>query len=211
MFDNLPQNPVIDQFGERSGLALEGLDDADLLPAVANLPGFHSAIDGQSNVSRETRAAMRDLTRDLREVEREISEHRIQMIQAEDDSEKTELQSLLTGLEKQRGDYQARLSGLESTLEAEKAKLAAKRAEMREKASLSRRQQMDALESTVMQYLCDYGGTLRNLPDKEHVSIIFKQLTTEGQAQIYVFARDDVLDCRTDGKRLKERATAYLF
>ncbi len=75
----------------------------------------------------------------------------------------------------------------------------------------ARQAQLETLETTVMQSLCDYGSTLRNLPDKEHVSVVIEAGSDEAERHIYVFDKGDVTDCRSDAEGLKNKATQYMF
>lgn len=208
-----PVAPVagIGDVSESIDFALQSLENIDWEAELAGVPGLHFEFDGSNSMDREVRSAMRELARSMREVEREISENRIEMIHVDEASERAELEDEIARLEEQRSEYEAKLEKLETELSAERQKMAERRAEMKEKALIARKEQMEMLEQTILQSLCDYGSTLKNLPDKEHVSVIIRRILAEGQQQIYVFDKEDVTECRSDAKGLKSQATAYLF
>lgn len=73
-------------------------------------------------------------------------------------------------------------------------------------------------ESTLLSVLCEYGGSLRGLPDDQYVSVVLEKAnrSSDGKVQdrVFVFKKTDLLACR-DGRisleNLKAKAAPYSF
>jgi len=149
------------------------------------------------------------VSRELRDIEREISDNRIELIHDEDN--RKEVEQEIAKLEKQRVDVEAKRDRLQEKLDAERQKLKEQQEEMREKALQARKEHIANLEQVVMQTLCDYGSTLKNLPDDEHVSVVLESVPTSDIRQVYVLGKKDVTGCNSGGAGLAKSATKYSF
>lgn len=198
------------QVAEEIHLALEGLEDFEW-NWEGDVGQFQFYDRRMSELEKETREGIRDLAREARDIEREINEQRIELIQEEEQKSRQAIEGAISKLDKHLAEIVAKQSKLEAHLAAERDKANARRAEEREKALQARTAQLAQVERSVMQALCDYGSTLKNLPDKEHVSIIFSQAVSADERQIYVFDKKEVTDCRGGADELLKQATAYTF
>ena len=82
----------------------------------------------------------------------------------------------------------------------------------------ARQQHFSALNNTLVETLCLYGNGLREVPNKEHVSLIIKgagkQNTRGFKDQILVFNKKDINDCANSKltvKKLLAKAERYQF
>lgn len=185
--------------------SLEDLRDLEELEELRELEGLEV-----HRQDRETRAAMREVARETRELEREISEYRIELIHAEDE-EKKEINRAIAELDKRLVETEKKQAELEKVLAERVQKVKERRAELRAKAKEAQKEQLRKVESTIMQALCDYGTTLRYLPDDEHISVVLEQVPSSDDRQIYVFDKDEVTECRSGADKLAEKSTRYVF
>lgn len=196
--------------------AMEELEDEldDFEVEWIDEPGRYSYrynIEDRIRLDREARAAMREVSREVREIERQISEHRLELIHEDDEDQRAELEQEIDELSQELEAAQEKQAKLESRLEEERRKVEQKRAEIREKMQAARDEQIALIEKTVMQSLCDYGSTLKNLPRDEHVSVIMEIDSDDADRRIYVFDKNDVTDCRSGTDDLVSKATRYMF
>lgn len=161
-------------------------------------------------IDNETRNAMRELGREMREMEREISEYRISLIHVDDNDEKKEIEQRITEIRNEMSELADKHARLEENLKREREKYEARRAEAKQKAEEARKARIAMVEKHVMQSFCDYGSTLKNLPSDEHVSVIVSRSEDKDDRKIYVFDKNDVVDCRS-ADALAKKATSYMF
>ena len=78
-------------------------------------------------------------------------------------------------------------------------------------------EKLAAFEGTLIDAICDYGGSLNSLPDDEHVTLVLQDadLTEEGSRdRIYVFTKADLIACRNGSitkDSLLQKGRAYAF
>lgn len=166
--------------------------------------------DGDSiiRIDSETRRGLRELNRERREIEYRRREHEIELIHADED-ERKDLEKRIQVLEEEITALESRQVKLSKTYEAEKKVREAARQAKRQKAKNEADAQLALIEGIVLRSLCDYGATLKNIPDDEHVSVVFEQ-KNDARQRIVVMEIDDISSCK-DAKDLKSDATSYLF
>jgi len=101
-----------------------------------------------------------------------------------------------------------------------------KASELRERNELAQQEyaeqwqgEVEEFETNLYAAMCDYGATLRELPDQENVSVILKSLGPETESNrrtdsIHVFSKSDLVQCQTgqiDVATLRDRATQYNY
>ena len=109
----------------------------------------------------------------------------------------------------QLGD-QARQTAAELTVQYEQAKL-----EYRQRWQ----EEIVAFEESLFGLLCDYGATLRELPDDEHVTVVLLGLGADTEQdlpadRLHVVAKADLLACQSgelDWQALRQRADSYNY
>ena len=177
---------------------------------VHDVADVHHIIE---NVDRATRQAVREIRRDRREIQMEMREQEIELIHLDAD-ERAEREQELARLEAKLAEVESR----EAEVQAELAqKREALRQEMEEKRQLREREiaaQREKIEGRVLQAFCDYGSTLRSLPSREKVTVVFENEHRHGEGDedtVYVFDRDDVVDCDRNKDRLVAEALKYQF
>ncbi len=162
-------------------------------------------------VSREIREAMRDVRRERRDIQRQIRENEIKMIHEEGEASREEINDKVMALSEKLAELEKKEEKLNARLREAHEQARARREEAREKMRKARQERQRAAEDTVLRTLCDYGSTLKNLPDDEHVSIVFEEFPSADGDTVYVFKRRDVARCTGGADKLKEQAVSYRF
>ena len=158
---------------------------------------------------RDLREEQRDIKRKLRESSRKYGTAVARDRETEDIEEKiAELEADLETLDKQYDE-------LAAEIELEHERFREEREGRYERRRIDRRQTYAALETLLLQTLCDYGGTLKSLPSNEHVNLLIENVRRENGDEfdrVYVFEKKDVLACQEqsiDLAKLRERGTVY--
>jgi hypothetical protein len=159
-------------------------------------------------IDSAARRDLRDLNRERREMEYQRREYEIELIHA-DAAERTRIEKKIAEIEQQTSQMEARQVELSKVYEAQKRERDLAREARREKAREASEKHLAQVEDIVLRSLCDYGATLKNIPDDEHVSIIFERKSSEKQ-RVYVIKMNDVTNCK-DLAALRSKATNYLF
>jgi len=183
---------VMGEVGSQIELSLANLEDEDLM----------------LHVDSETRRSLRELNRERRELEYQRREYEIELIHADEDEQKR-IASSIQGLEQSIVELEARQTALSKTYEVEKREREVAREAKREKAKEKADARFALIEDIVLRSFCDYGGTLKNIPSDEYVSVIFERKNASEQ-QVVVMEIDDITGCK-DPKTLKSDSTSYLF
>ena len=195
---SLAVNNAIAQANEsaRSLRSLGSVDDSDYQQLRADLETL--------------RADMRDRMQGLRDIEAEIRESTAQAVAD-------------LNLEQQ---MRAKLDQVMAQIEPIREQAVAKAAELKQRREEAERdytarwqQDVVAFEDKLYQAMCDYGSTLRELPDDERVSIILTGLGELGPQQrrtdrIHVFSKADLQDCQSGAitvTALRERSNQYSY
>jgi len=166
--------------------------------------GDHDRID------RSARNSVRQLGRETRELEYQVREHEIALLHSEEESERKELETSIKQLEAEIEKLTQKREQFNQEYETAKQDRVRQRRERRAKIAQRDSQRLAQAQSIIMQTFCDYGSTLKNLPDDERVSIIFKR-RQEGNDSIFIFDKAQVTDCDSNGDQLKAKAFAYTY
>jgi len=173
-------------------------DIADLAMSMAN--GGSYTMSSNGHMSSEIRSAIRDVARQLRDIDQQISDNRIELIHSDPDKQRKDIEAKIAELEKKHDLVDAKREKLEKQMEEAQKKFMAKRKEMMEKAKKARAEQLAKTEQVVMTSLCAYGSTLKNVPDNEHVSVIIEGRTGSGGSHhVYVMNKKAVAQCKSGG------------
>jgi len=156
------------------------------------------------------RVEMREMVQGLREIEEQIKGS---SAQASADSSLEE-------------EIRLKLDMVMAQIEPLREQAAAKAAELRLRSEqaeqvYTRQWQQDVVvfENKLYQAMCEYGPTLRELPDDERVSIILTGLGDQGIGQrrtdkIHIFNKADLQECQSGGisvATLRERSNHYSY
>ncbi len=148
---------------------------------------YRNAMEELRDQQRESRREIRDMQRTIRELEREAKHN------SEESSE----------LNKRRAELEKKMKKLSE----EQALYQKTMKEYREKKYQKVREKNNKKANVIISTLCDYGSTLRSLEKNEHVTLIFSNFE-DNKDQVYVFDYDDISDCSSKDKLLKN-AVAY--
>lgn len=165
------------------------------------------------HMGREIRSAMRDVARQLRDIDQQISDNRIELIHTDKDENRKKLEAQIADLEKKRDQVDGKREKLEKQLDDARKKVEAERKEMVEKARQAREEQLARTVNVVMESLCAYGSTLKNVPDNEHVSVVIDGRSASGDNHhVYVMGKKDVAQCKSGGADgLAKGAVSYSY
>lgn len=182
--------------------------------SARSLRSFGSVDEGDYEKLRadiETlRVDMGEKMQDLRALESQIRETTSQALADSNISEEMRL----------------KLDALLAQIEPLREQAVAKAAELKQRSERAEReytlqwqQDVVAFEDKLYRAMCDYGSTLRELPDTERVSIILTGLGEEGEDQrrtdkIHVFSKADLLECQSGDisvATLRERSNQYSY
>lgn len=156
------------------------------------------------------RAEMGEKLQGLRELEAQIRESTSQAIAESNIDEEMRL----------------KLDALMAQMEPLREQAVAKAAELKQRSERAQReynqqwqQDVVAFEEKLYRAMCDYGSTLRELPNDERVSIILTGLGEEGDDQrrtdkIHVFNKADLQECQSGDisvTTLRERSDQYSY
>lgn len=190
VLDNL--GSVMDDVGSRIEFKMSDLENHETL----------------LRIDSEARRALRELNRERRDLEYERREYEIELIHADEDTRR-DIERQISELEKGINTIEMKQSELNKAYEAERKERELARQAKREKAIQQAEAQLAAVEDVVIRSLCDYGATLKNIPEKEHVSLLFEQ-NNEDQTKVFVMDMNDVQGCQK-ADVLRSDATVYKF
>jgi len=167
----------------------------------------------QREGARELRSAQRDIAYEIRDIERQRKDIEYQLQRAENKA-KDELTAELKSLEVERVTLNKNKTKLEKKVtELNKVREVQKIAQAK-----ARSEHFSALNKTLVETLCLYGNGLREVPSKEHVSLIIKgagkQKNRSFTDQILVFKKKDINACansKLTAKKLLTKADKYQF
>lgn len=158
----------------------------------------------------------RDLAWDIRDQEREIRDLEFQKRSVEGE-EKQQLEQELSKLNEELEVLRSERQQVREQAEALKKELKAKREQVREKQVANRNQAIGKVEQLISRTLCDYGVTLKALPDDEYISFVIEgadlQPDNSRRDRVYVFELEDVRSCEStaDANDLLQSASPYYF
>ena len=183
---------VMDDLGERIEFRLGDFEHEELL----------------LRQDSETRRALRDLNRERRDLEFQRREYEIEMIHANEDQRKR-IEDRMRGLEDKVKQVEQKQTKLSKAFEVEREEREKLKQAKLEKAKAEAEAQQKALEDVVLQSICDYGSTLKNIPNSEHVSLVFDR-GSKAPSNVLVMDMKDVQGC-TRVDVLRGDATSYSF
>lgn len=162
-------------------------------------------------VDDSTRIALREVRRERRGLQQEIRENEIELIHLDDD-EINALEDSIEEMKEAARELINKQHEIEGKARAKREEYAKEREERRRKRHEHNNQQQLLVQNTVLQAFCDYGSTLRSLPAKEKVTIIFENANREmRQDAVLVFDQASITDCNRDSKALRSEAISYMF
>lgn len=186
---------------------------ADVLPSIPHVPGAPGEdwatiikITGDSS-----RQALRVIRRERRELQQEIHENEIEIIHMDEDEAKA-VEASIKELEKAVVELEKQQNQIEEKAQSNREEYRKTREEARQKKAQRRQEQQVLIQDKVLQAFCDYGATLRSLPSKEKITIIFENTHTEPrQDTVLVFDQGKITDCNRDKGSLRGQALSYVF
>jgi len=180
-----------------------------------HIDGDDIQFEGDITFSEEVRKAVADMRtaaqemRDARRVIRDVS--RVDQ-NANESARKKSAEQL--------AEAQAKLEQAQQQMQLARSELRRSQGQIQQLTSTRMQEMQQAraarvatFEQTFVQTLCDYGSTLRDLPNKEHISVIIVGAGDNDNDKIHVFSKQDVMNCKgaKGASDLLAKATTYSF
>lgn len=213
----------------------EGMDNINILSEIQAID--YSTLIG--NALRQAGATARSLLEvdglnqtEFNSLNRQLDEMRISLAQLMTEAREyqaglsTETAGAATDQADASQDWQAKVDQLKAGFEqlvSSAAETASQLTEQYEDARIQYAEQWQAevlaLEESLYVLLCDYGASLRSLPENEHLTIVFPNLGDESSDQsptdkVHVIRKSDLAACQSgdiDAVALKQRASIYSY
>ncbi|MDN7136134.1 hypothetical protein [Pseudidiomarina terrestris] len=165
--------------------------------------------DGKVKVVRQVSRKMRDHAQQVRELRRQVRD--LELARANADDGKA-IEKQLTEVREQLRKSEEKVASARAELDEAKTQLQARAAEHRAKRAEQRAQQLAQFEQTMTSTLCNYGRTLRALPDQEHVTFVVEGAGNgaDGSDKIFIFNKQQLENC-SSASDLLAKATTYSF
>jgi hypothetical protein len=213
--------------------ALEGLEGLEGLESLEQLPemisgimsgvsaGVAAASMSDSSDSSElelthfirviessTRESLREIRRERRDLQQEIRENQIELIHM-DEADQKRLQENIKEMETAALELESRQMEIENKTRDSQREVTKQRDKQRQQKLAAQQAQQELIQSKVLEAFCDYGPTLRSLPSKEKITLIFENSNKEDT--IMVFDQNEITACERGKEELKKKAIAYNF
>ncbi len=183
-------------------------EDFRTLQIITNGSDWSSISREVEHGLRQVRQELRQAHSELRERQRALREIEIEAIHAERNEMEdlasreaeiaTEIEKLAQAEEKIRGSMNKRIEKRTLALEARNAE--------REE---QKRQHFEKIETLVLNTFCDYGNTMRSIPDDERISIVVKK--DDEHSNIYIFKQSELESCDSTRTDVRKHALSYAF
>lgn len=170
--------------------------------------------DGEGNIRiiRHVTDKVRENAGEVRELRRRVRDLEL----AKSNAEGAEAEVIAKELAQARQE----LETTQQALETARAEIAEARQEVRKKVEVRKaerneqlQQQLASFEQTMASTLCDYGRTLRALPESENVTFVLEGAGQEdqgGKDKIYIFSKRQLEKCSSPSDLLR-KAVTYNF
>ncbi len=156
------------------------------------------------------RSSVRELSRRTRDLEFQMRDYEIELLHAEDEVERKRLEASINSLEKDIEELAAEREGVNKKYETARKEREKEREAQRAERDRKRTEILASTQEVIMQTFCDYGSTLKNLPNDEYVSVVFER-SKDDHDSIFVLDKDQVTNCKSDGSGLIKQALTYQF
>jgi len=168
------------------------------------------SVTGITDIDPTLRTKVRKLRTERRELERRLVEKQMNLIHLSNDEERSRLQSEIDELNDRLDTLRNDEKSLYKQVEAEREKIRAKRHAERERMEKSANEKRRQAEDVTLGALCNYGTTLKNIPDDEYISLIFDRPPSGKTDAVLVFKRAAIDGCHGPDD-LRKGAVAYDF
>lgn len=194
---------------------------------------FNTAIQQASEYARSLRsldnlddAAYESMRNDLETLRVQMQDELLQLREIENELQQSTTATAAQTAQTAQSAIQSSLDNVLAKLEPLRDQAVAKAEELRERSRVAEQeyatrwqQEVSAFELNLYAVMCDYGSTLHELPQDEHVSVILTGLGEEAGEnrrtdKVHVFNKRDLLQCQNgdiDPQILQERSAHYSY
>ncbi len=220
--NEVPMPPVPPEFTEHTGMesveielaVAEGLAAASEALTELGFATEEIEDDGEGNIRviRTYTDEVRESAGDVRELRRRVRD--LELAQRSADGAEAE------AIEKELAQARQDLEETQQALEVARAEIHEARQQVHKKVEVRKaeraeklQQHLASFEQTMASTLCDYGRTLRALPENEHVTFVLEGAGEEqqgGKDKIYIFSKRQLENCESPSDLLT-KANTYNF
>lgn len=152
---------------------------------------------------------IRNLRREQRKLKRNVSKLRAQADLEEDKEEKLqkEREEMMRELEKVKEKLGSLVAERKEKMKALHEKRELKHKAMKEKRAATN----ELIKGLVMKSLCEYQSTLRNLPQQEHISLVFEGMEEKKRTNVFVFKKSTLANCESGKEKFQSKALKYML
>ncbi len=207
----------------------------DMMDRIARVD-YSLMIDSAVQQASESLRSLRTLG-NIEQSDFDALQEEISVLQGELDDRLTQLQALEQQIDTQaalgqaeasdRSPLHEQLESIVSSIEPLRDSILERAEELKQRSDIAEReyaerwqQDLLAFEASLYAAMCDYGASLRELPDGEYISLLLNNLGVDMDAgtrrtnKIHVLAKADVIECLDggiDAVTLQSRSTAYSY
>jgi chaperonin cofactor prefoldin len=152
----------------------------------------------------------RDIERELRDIEREKREIEFNKSLSKLDKEQ---QKALDMLQQKSSQLQKKLAEVEKTAELNQKEMAQQRSKLQAEQQQKTAAMLKTVGEKFSQILCDYGASLRDIPDNEYVTLQVNSRLSEGR-HYWIVKKADINQCmagKIKAADLLTKAITYQF
>lgn len=201
-----------------NSMDFSGLISMSLRQAAQSMRSLQELGELDESRQQQLRSQLDGLRSSLNSTEAEVRQLQISLQERVSDATAAVAQS--------QGDLAGSLEALASNMANLREQASAKAEELQAMLAAARQRresqwqgEVASLESDLFGLLCDYGASLRDLPDNEYLTVILKGLGQDAGAQerqdlIHVVSKRDLLQCQSGAisvNELKSRAVSYSY
>ncbi len=211
----------IDRRGPRVEKVIE-IDDGEQREVEVIIDSHEVRIEGDeihfedgvtfSDELRQAVSTMRDAAEEMRDARRVIRDLSRVDKEASESARKQSAQQLAEAKMKLE-QAQQRMQSARAELRQAQGQIEQRTSARMEEMQQARAARVASFEQTFVQTLCDYGSTLRDLPNNEHISLVIIGAGEQDNDKIHVFAKKDVMNCKGEkgASDLLSKAITYSF
>ena len=202
--NSVDESAAISSTLRQGNLALRSLQELGSLDE-SRLAGIHEEMD-------RLRRDLADSQQGLQALQARVREQADRIRGADAAGARVQIEEELAALRMKMGQLREAATGSVSELQSLNS-------QARERYSAQWRSDVESLEGNLYQLLCDYGASLRELPDGEFVTVVLKGLGEASDQRmqpdrIHVVAKRDLQRCQSgdlDVAGLRQQATVYSY
>ncbi|WP_370215667.1 hypothetical protein [Idiomarina sp.] len=212
---DVPEPPLPPEMPEMSGFAKDLQLDRVVEEGLRTAHRVLSQFSGEySDEWFELVEQKRELAWEARDLNREMRDIEFQRDMQDKDASNETIEQREKELEAKLAELKEKQAQLDVELAEMKKMLKAKQDKVRKERLLTQEKSIEAIENVFSNVLCDYGITLKSLPDDEQVSLVIRDASMNKDKRldnVYVFGKSAINSCDSQPDELLKQAQKYKF